>query len=150
MPANLQAKADPAALMRVLDNLIYNAVKYSPPHSAVQVHAIVENDNIVINVRDEGVGINESGRQKLFQKIARLMVDPAEIKASNGIGMAIVKRCSAVLSGSIRWRRNTSSGSTITLRLPVSSGENDEPEYPGIKFVARKIMDLPDSFHSRN
>lgn len=137
----LRAVTDPAALLRVLDHLIYNAVKYSPPNSIVQVHALAEKGNIVINIRDEGVGINETARQKLFQKIARLMVDPAEVKATQGLGMAIVKKCSAVLSGSIKWRSNSNSGSTITLKLPISPVEEDARENPGINFGSQRIID---------
>jgi K+-sensing histidine kinase KdpD len=153
MGEGLLAEADPAALLRVLDNLVYNAVKYSPSNTAVQVHALVQKGNIVINIRDEGVGINETARQKLFQKIARLLVDPAEVKASRSLGMAIAKKCSAILSGSIKWRSNSNSGSTITLKLPVSPMENDTPENPGIKFVTTRITDLPGSTlssYSRN
>jgi signal transduction histidine kinase len=141
--ADLWARVNPAALSRVLDHLISNAVKYSPANSAVQVHALVENDNIVINIRDQGVGINETGRQKLFQKIARLMVDPSDAKFSNGIGMAIAKKCSAVLSGSIRWRANSECGATFTLKLPVSSETNDTLEFPDLPLASRRIMDFP-------
>lgn len=155
--SDLWARVNPAALLRVLDHLISNAVKYSPAYATVQVHALLEKDTIVINIRDQGVGINETGRQKLFQKIARLMVDPADGKFSNSIGMAIAKKCSAVLSGSIRWRANSESGSTFTLKLPISS-EMDETfddtlEFPDIKLAATRIVDLPGSTpgsYSRN
>lgn len=141
--SGLWARVNPAALLRVLDHLISNAIKYSPANAAVQVHALLENDTIVINIRDQGVGINETGRQKLFQKIARLMVDPSDAKFSKGIGMAIAKKCSAVLSGSIRWRANSECGSTFTLKLPISAETNDSLEFSDFKLVSRRIMDFP-------
>jgi K+-sensing histidine kinase KdpD len=151
--SDLWARVNPAALLRVLDHLVSNAVKYSPAYSTVQVHALLEKDTIVINIRDQGVGINETGRQKLFQKIARLMVDPSDSKFSNGLGMAIAKKCSAVLSGSIRWRANSESGSTFTLKLPISSETDDTLEFPDIKLAACRIVDSPGSTsdsYSRN
>ncbi len=87
----LWARADRKALMHVLDNLISNAVTYSPPNTTVQVHALPENGSIVINVRDQGFGINEAGRQRLFQKFSDLMACPASEKISSGLGMAMVK-----------------------------------------------------------
>lgn len=73
----LWARADRNALLQVLDNLISNAVKYSPPNTTVQIHALLENDSISINIRDQGFGINEAGRQRLFQKFSDLMACPA-------------------------------------------------------------------------
>ena len=65
----LWAQAEPAVLRRVFDKVISNAVKYSPPNSTIQVHALPENGNIIVNVRDQGVGINEEGPAKTFPEI---------------------------------------------------------------------------------
>jgi len=139
----LWARADRNALLQVLDNLISNAVKYSPPNTTVQIHALLENDCIVVNVRDQGFGINEAGRQKLFQKFSELMACPEGEKLSNGIGMAVVKKIAAALSGSIRWRSSVGAGSTYTIKLPLASETPDLPELDDIKFLARVI--LPES-----
>jgi two-component system sensor histidine kinase/response regulator len=139
----LWARADRNALLQVLDNLISNAVKYSPPNTTVQIHALLENDCIVVNVRDQGFGINEAGRQKLFQKFSDLMACPASEKLSNRIGMAVVKKIAAALSGSIYWRSSVGAGSTYTIKLPLTSESPDLPELDDIKLLARTI--LPES-----
>ena len=141
----LWARADRRPLMEILDNLISNAVNYSPPNTTVQIHALLENDCIVINVRDQGFGINEAGREKLFQKFSDLMACPGGEKMSNGIGAAIVKKVAAALSGSIRWRSSVGAGSTYTIILPVASKSNELPEFSDIKLLARSIIELPES-----
>jgi signal transduction histidine kinase len=149
----LWAKADSSALSQVLDNLISNALKYSPSNSTVQIHAMPEQDHVVINIRDQGVGMNEAGQQKLFQKIARLMMLPQSGRLSDGIGVAIVKKCSQALSGSIRWRSSLGSGSTFTIKLPVSSVPNGSFKLSDIKLLAHTFVDLPESsrtFYTRN
>jgi signal transduction histidine kinase len=143
--AGLWARADRKALAQVIDNLISNAVKYSPPNTTVQVHALLENDCIIINVRDQGFGINEAGRQKLFQKFSDLMSCPTGGKMSDGIGMAIVKKLAAAVSGSIRWRSSVGAGSTYTIKLPVASEPEELPELSEMKLLARSIIEMPET-----
>lgn len=137
---NLWARADRTALMQVLDNLISNALNYSPAHTTVQVHALLENDCIVINVRDQGFGINEASRQKLFQKFSDLMAGHASEKNSNGVGAAVVKKIATALSGSIGWRSSVGTGSTYTIKLPLASDKTDLPEFSDIKLLAHTIL----------
>jgi two-component system sensor histidine kinase SenX3 len=150
---SLWTQADPAVLRRVLDKVISNAVKYSPVNSTIQVHALLENGSIVINVRDQGVGINEEGRQKLFQKFASLVACPSGAPCSAGVRLAVVKKLAETLSGSVRWRSALGSGSTFTLKLPVSTGASEIGDLPDIKMLARNIVGLDEPmprFASRN
>ncbi|HEY1787711.1 MAG TPA: HAMP domain-containing sensor histidine kinase [Verrucomicrobiae bacterium] len=150
---SLWTQADPAVLRRIFDKVISNAVKYSPANSTIQVHALFENGCIVINVRDQGVGINEEGRQKLFQKFADLVACPSGVPCSEGVRLAIVKKLAETLSGSVRWRSAMGSGSTFTLKLPVTTGATDIVDLPEIKMLERNIVDSPETmprFASRN
>lgn len=146
VPNGLWAKADRTALQQVLDHLIANAIKFSPPNATVQVHALPENDSVVISVRDQGLDINEAGRERLFRKFANLMAFPPNGKISSGIGMAIVKKLAEALSGSIRWRGDSDSGSAFILKLPAASESIDSPEFSDIKLLARRIVE----FQARN
>lgn len=141
---SLWTQADPAVLRRVFDKVISNAVKYSPANSTIQVHALLENGSIVINVRDQGVGVNEEGRQKLFQKFASLVACPAGAPDSAGVRLAIVKKLAETLSGSVRWRSALGSGSTFTLRLPVSTATSESVDLPDIKMLSRNIVESPE------
>jgi signal transduction histidine kinase len=150
---SLWAQADRAVLRRIFDKVISNAVKYSPPNSTIQVHALLENGSVIVNVRDQGTGINEEGRQKLFQKFAGLMACPAGVPGPTGVRSAIAKKLAETLSGSVRWRSALGSGSTFTLKLPVSTGQAETVDSPDVKSVARNIADFPQTmpqFGGRN
>jgi signal transduction histidine kinase len=117
----LWVKADAAATMQILDNLISNALKYSPPNTTTHVHTLPEAQYILVSVRDEGPGISEADQKKLFQKFTRLSARPTGGESSTGLGLAIVKRLAEAMSGTIQCHSAPGAGSTFTLRLPVSS-----------------------------
>ncbi len=121
----LWAKADRAATLQILDNLISNALKYSPPNTTVYVHTLPEADYTLVTVRDEGPGISEADQKKLFQKFTRLTARPTGGESSTGLGLAIAKRLAEAMSGSVRCHSAPGSGATFTLRLPVWPA--DEP-----------------------
>jgi signal transduction histidine kinase len=115
----LWARADAAAALQILDNLISNAIKYSPPNTTTHVHTLPEAKYILISVRDEGPGISEDDQKKLFQKYTRLSARPTGGESSTGLGLAIVKRLAEAMSGTIQCYSAPGAGSTFTLRLPV-------------------------------
>jgi signal transduction histidine kinase len=116
----LWAKADPAATLQILDNLISNALKYSPPNTTVHLHTLPEKEYVLVSVRDEGPGISEADQKRLFQKFTRLSARPTGGESSTGLGLAIVKRLAEAMSGSIQCYSAPGTGSNFTLRLPVS------------------------------
>jgi signal transduction histidine kinase len=140
----LWVTADSAAALQVLDNLISNALKYSPPNTTVHIHALPEKEHVVINVRDEGPGISETDQKKLFQKFTRLTARPTGGESSTGLGLAIVKKLVEAMSGSIQCISALGAGSTFVLRLPVALEGVGSPE-SDIKLLARNIVELPGS-----
>ncbi len=145
----LWANADRAAVLQILDNLVSNALKYSPPNTTVYVHALPEKTAIVVNVRDEGPGISETDQKKLFQKFTRLTARPTgEANPHTGLGLAIVKKLAEAMSGSIQCLSALGSGSTFVLRLPVAAqpikaGSSD------IKMLGHNIIEMP-NLQARN
>jgi signal transduction histidine kinase len=115
----LWAKADSAATMQILDNLISNALKYSPPNTTTHVHTLPEANHILVSVRDEGPGISEADQKKLFQKFTRLSARPTGGESSTGLGLAIVKRLAEAMSGTVQCYSVPGAGATFTLRLPI-------------------------------
>jgi signal transduction histidine kinase len=115
----LWAKADCAAVVQILDNLISNAVKYSPPNTTVHVHSMPEEGRVLVTVRDEGPGISEEDLKKMFQQYTRLTARPTGGESSTGLGLSIVKKLAEAISGSVQCHSQLGSGSTFTLRLPV-------------------------------
>jgi signal transduction histidine kinase len=140
---SLWANADPAALLQILDNLISNAVKYSPPNTTIHIHALPEKENIIVNVRDEGPGISEADQKKLFQKFTRLTARPTGGESSTGLGLAIVKKLAEAMAGSVQCLSTLGSGATFSLRLPISPLSIRTAGAPEIKLLERNIIDLP-------
>lgn len=119
----LWAKSDRAAAMQVFDNLISNAIKFSPPQTTVHVHTMPEKDFILVNVRDEGPGISADDQKKMFQKFCRLTARPTGGESSNGLGLSIVKRLVDAMGGTIQCQSTPGRGTIFMVRLPSCTKE---------------------------
>src|SRR5207253_579543 len=90
---NLILRADRDLMRRTLENLIDNAVRYTPNGSRVTMSAIIQDSEIAITVADEGPGVPADQRERIFEKYAQLerSVDHAQKRFGRGIGLAFVK-----------------------------------------------------------
>ena len=113
------ARADADATVQILDNLISNAVKYSPTKSTVRIRALTGSAGVEVAVQDEGPGISEADRKKMFGKFTRLSARPTGGESSNGLGLSIVKRLAETMSGSVECQSELGAGSTFILHLPA-------------------------------
>lgn len=116
----LLAHADRNATLQILDNLLSNAAKYSPPRTTIHLHTMPETGHVLVAVRDEGPGISEEDQRKLFRKFTRLSARPTGGESSNGLGLSIVKRLAEAMHGSVHCQSKLGAGTTFTLRLPVA------------------------------
>ncbi|MFJ7086257.1 sensor histidine kinase [Streptomyces griseus] len=111
-------------LVGALGNLVENAVNYSPAHTRVGIAArrmaSPGGDLVEIAVTDQGIGISEKDRERVFERFYR--VDPARSRATGGtgLGLAIVKHVAASHGGEVTVWSSEGQGSTFTLRLPES------------------------------
>lgn len=111
--------ADPQALRHILDNLISNAVKFSPPASTVNIRVFNEPGRMPgCQVEDEGPGFKPEDYQNLFQKYSRLSARPTGGESSTGLGLAIVKMLTERMQGTIQAENGPRGGAVFTLRLP--------------------------------
>lgn len=111
-------EADPERLRQVIDNLISNAVKYSPAGSTVRVQAQYERDLWRISVTDEGPGIKPEERERLFTEFARLSARPTGGESSTGLGLAITRRIVTAHGGTIDVNSRPGAGATFWFTLP--------------------------------
>ena len=126
----LMAKADRAATLQILDNLISNALKFSPPNSTIHVHSVPAKDFALVTVRDEGPGISAEDQKKLFEKFVRLSARPTGGESSTGLGLSIVKKLTEAMSGTIQCHSALGAGTTFMLRLPIWTGDRPEANAP--------------------
>jgi two-component system, sensor histidine kinase LadS len=109
------------ALMQVIDNLISNAVKYSPHGKHVFVRVKSSTEAVRVEVQDEGPGISEADMQKLFGKFARLSAQPTGGEHSTGLGLSIVKKMVEAMDGKVWCESELGNGATFIVELPKVS-----------------------------
>jgi signal transduction histidine kinase len=120
--ANLVADADPVLLRQVIDNLITNAIKYSPPGSKVLVECgEAEPGWLRLSVKDHAGGIAEDEQQRLFTKFAKLSSQPTAGESSTGLGLSIAKRLTELMGGRIGCHSTLGKGSHFFVDLPRGS-----------------------------
>lgn len=111
--------ADRTGMIRVLDNLLSNAVKFSPAGSDIAFAALQDGNMVVIEVTDQGIGIDSSEQEKVFDRFYR--VAESSGRPGTGIGLAIVKEFVEAQGGTISVRSRRGEGSTFAVRVPMSS-----------------------------
>jgi signal transduction histidine kinase len=117
-----QARADPLRLRQVLDNLISNAVKFSPPQKRVSVSALPAQADWRIAISDQGPGLTLQDRERLFQAFARLSAQPTSGEKSTGLGLAIARRVVEAHGGQIGVDSEPGQGATFWFTLPGVAG----------------------------
>jgi ligand-binding sensor domain-containing protein/signal transduction histidine kinase len=111
---------DETWLRQVLENLLGNAIKYSPQKRAVFLNVQRADSKVVIEVRDEGPGLTDADKTKLFGKFQRLSARPTGGETSTGLGLSIVKQLVELHSGRV-WAESEGpgTGSRFYVELPA-------------------------------
>ena len=113
-------QADDGRVMQVLENLIGNAIKYSPLGGTTAVRTTRDGDWIVCEVSDAGPGIPEKEKELLFKEYSRLSNTPTGGEKSTGLGLSICHELVLLHGGEIGARNNPDRGATFWFRLPIS------------------------------
>lgn len=108
-------------LIMAIQNLVENAVNYSPEGTKVTVSSLMEDEIITISITDQGIGIPENERERIFERFYR--VDPARSRESGGtgLGLSIVKHVATKHGGEVSVWSAENVGSTFSLKLPLFS-----------------------------
>lgn len=117
VPCSLAVRSDRALLRRMLQNLISNAIKYTP-EGRVLVGCRREGDNLRVEVYDTGVGVPPSKRAEIFKEFHRLD-HGAKIARGLGLGLSIVERLGRVLGHAITVQANRSAGSRFSVTAQI-------------------------------
>ena len=113
-------------LIMALQNLIDNAINYSPENTKVAVTSRTKEGIVEISITDQGIGIPESELMRIFERFYR--VDPARSRQTGGtgLGLSIVKHVAAKHGGDVKVWSAENVGSTFTLMLPLYTGTSEE------------------------
>lgn len=113
-------KFDPMKIKEVVDNLVNNAVKYSPSNTDVAIRTYMTEKKVYIEVSDNGVGISEKELPYIFEKGVKLSPKPTGNEKSSGLGMWIVKKVIEVHKGKIEVKSKLNAGTVFTIELPLN------------------------------
>lgn len=114
-----QVNADLIRLERVLDNLMDNAVKYSPDGGDIRITARRDGDNLVFGVHDQGIGISVADQAKLFQPFQRLETSMEASLKGVGLGLVVCRRLVEAHGGRIWVESEPGRGSSFYFTLPL-------------------------------
>ena len=112
--------ADKKRLLQILSNLVSNALKYSPPNSQIKLNGVADEESIVIEVIDQGPGIPEDEKDKLFTEFGKLSPRPTGQESSTGLGLWIVKQMVEAMDGEVGVDCPDTGGSIFWVRLPLA------------------------------
>ena len=115
-------------LARVFDNLISNAIKYSPKSSTVVITTKKSDETVRVSISDEGPGISETEQEKLFGKFAKLSNKPTGNETSTGLGLYIVKKLVSTMNGDVNCISEPGKGSTFYVEFPIASLSAEEED----------------------
>jgi PAS domain S-box-containing protein len=110
---------DPDRFIQVMSNLLSNAAKYSPQGGAVRIQSELRGDYVRVSVRDDGPGIPDSFRERIFEKFSQADASTTREKGGTGLGLHIAKRFVEHMQGRIGFESEAGRGSTFWIELPL-------------------------------
>ncbi len=120
-PPNFVTMCDADRMREAIDNLVSNAIKYSPIGGKIAVAVGRERNNTMIRITDEGAGLSPEDLGRLFGRFQRLSAKPTAGESSTGLGLSIVKRIIDMHGGQVTAESaGPGQGSTFTVTLPAT------------------------------
>jgi PAS domain S-box-containing protein len=116
-------RADPDRLTQVLTNLLSNAVKFSPRGGDVAITLEADMTEVRLSVRDQGPGIPDSARGRIFEKFFQVDASDSRQKGGTGLGLAIVKQIVDQLGGTVAFEAAPGGGTIFTVVLPHADAQ---------------------------
>ncbi|MBO4359880.1 MAG: sensor histidine kinase KdpD [Eubacteriaceae bacterium] len=119
-------KADPKLIVQVLINLVDNAFKYSPVGSPVTLTARIISGEAVVSIADEGPGIPDEEKEKIFDRFYRMEEGKTDTRRSLGLGLYLARCIVEAHGGTIRAEDNHPCGTILTFTLPLEDIDNEQ------------------------
>ncbi len=139
---------DPEKLMQILSNLMSNAVKYTPEGGKIQMaagtHKTKEKNELIIKVKDNGMGIPAEKIPYIFDRFYKIEDQPSGKSAGTGIGLALTKEMTALLQGTIQVQSDIKNGTEFTITLPVTNNAEFEKDIDPARLKSSMSWMLPE------
>lgn len=114
--------ADEEAVEQVLENLLDNAVKYTPKGGRIEVRWLREAEQVCVEVADTGIGIPEADLPRIFERFYRVDKARSREMGGTGLGLSIVKHLASAMHGSVGATSEVGKGTTFRVWLPEAGG----------------------------
>lgn len=121
-PDDIEARVDPHLVRRSVENLLANAIKYSPPREVVTVSVVRDADLIELKVSDRGPGVPNELKGVLFQKYGSVEAKSGRARRGHGLGLHLVKLVASAHGGTVMARDGERGGTTFVMRLAAAPG----------------------------
>ena len=112
------AKMDSRLIVQVVVNLINNAIKHTPPGSCIQIETCTKGDQVEVSIKDDGPGIPDEKKDKIFEMFYTGANTVADSKRSLGLGLALCQSVIQAHHGTIKVEDNIPHGAIFTFTLP--------------------------------
>lgn len=122
---DLWVELDTDKVIQVLDNILNNAIKYSPDGGVITCRLVETHNNVVFSISDQGLGIPKKDLGKVFERFYRVDKARARAQGGTGLGLAISKEVIRAHNGSIWVESTEGEGSTFYISLPYEPYEED-------------------------
>jgi signal transduction histidine kinase len=119
----LVVRADPARLDQILDNLLKNAVAYSPRETPIEISTSAEAEHALIRVRDHGAGIDPAERERIFERFARGVAVASQ--PGMGIGLYVSRAIATRMGGRLFIEESSNQGAVFAVEIPLAPAEVD-------------------------
>ena len=117
---------DPKRIAQVFDNLVSNAIKFSPSGANIYISMSISVYEVSVHVKDEGPGISDEDQSRLFGEFQKLSAQPTGGEKSSGLGLSIVKKIVKAHGGKISVASNLEKGATFSFALPREKCDDRE------------------------
>jgi signal transduction histidine kinase len=112
-------KGETLYLFEIFENLISNAIKFSPPGNSVAITVEPRSTSIRVSIKDSGPGLTSEDKAKLFKKYQRLSAKPTGGEPSVGLGLSIVKKYVELMDGTVWCESEADQGATFSVEFPL-------------------------------
>jgi len=117
LPPNLTLLLDESRMGHTISNLLRNAIKYT--HSKIQIHACLQDNQVLIHIDDDGIGIPPHEREYIFTAFTRLDRSRDRATGGHGLGLAICRRVMELHGGHVKATESPLGGARFTMSLPL-------------------------------